>query len=52
MQARDQTEHHIRRLTGRAIGDFGLIQDHDRILVALSGGKDSWTLLHMLDNLR
>jgi len=52
MHAGDQTEHHIRRLTGRAIGDFGLIQDHDRILVALSGGKDSWTLLHMLDNLR
>jgi len=52
MHVSNQTEHHIRRLTGRAIGDFGLIQDHDRILVALSGGKDSWTLLHMLDNLR
>jgi tRNA 2-thiocytidine biosynthesis protein TtcA len=52
MRVSDRTEHHIRRLAGRAIGDFGLIQDHDRILVALSGGKDSWTLLHMLDNLR
>jgi tRNA 2-thiocytidine biosynthesis protein TtcA len=29
-----------------------LIEDHDRILVALSGGKDSWTLLHVLDDLR
>ena len=45
-------EHHIRRLTGRAIGDFGLIRNNDRILVALSGGKDSWTLLHVLDSLR
>jgi tRNA 2-thiocytidine biosynthesis protein TtcA len=44
--------HAIRRLAGRAIGDFGLIENHDRILVALSGGKDSWTLLHVLDDLR
>ena len=44
--------HDIRRLAGRAIGDFGLIENHDRILVALSGGKDSWTLLHVLDDLR
>ncbi len=45
-------ERRIRRLAGRAIGDFGLIENHDRILVALSGGKDSWTLLHVLDSLR
>ena len=32
--------------------DFGLIENHDRILVALSGGKDSWTLLHVLNSLR
>ncbi|MDQ7782589.1 MAG: ATP-binding protein [Desulfomonilaceae bacterium] len=38
----------ITRLVGRAIGDFGLIQEGDRILVALSGGKDSWTLLYAL----
>ncbi len=42
----------IRRLAGRAIGDFGLIENGDRILVALSGGKDSWTLLHVLERLR
>jgi tRNA 2-thiocytidine biosynthesis protein TtcA len=52
MRERDRLEHHIRRLIGRAIGDFGLIQHGDRVLVALSGGKDSWTLLHMLESLR
>ena len=45
-------ERRIRRFVGRAIGDFGLIENNDRILVALSGGKDSWTLLHVLERLR
>lgn len=45
-------ERRIQRLIGRAIGDFGLIRHGDRVLVALSGGKDSWTLLHILERLR
>jgi tRNA 2-thiocytidine biosynthesis protein TtcA len=45
-------EKEIRSLMGRAIHRFGLIQDRGRILVGVSGGKDSLTLLHLLHERR
>ncbi|MEJ2449125.1 MAG: ATP-binding protein [Gammaproteobacteria bacterium] len=42
----------IMRQVGRAIADFDMIRDGDRILLGLSGGKDSLSLLHILHHLQ
>ncbi|MDH5246122.1 MAG: tRNA 2-thiocytidine(32) synthetase TtcA, partial [Betaproteobacteria bacterium] len=42
----------LRRQVGQAIGDYGLIAPHDRVMVCVSGGKDSYGLLDILLSLK
>ncbi len=42
----------LARKVTRTIAEYGLIENGDRVLVGLSGGKDSWALMHLLDVLR
>lgn len=45
-------EKQLRNLTGKAVMDFSMLEEGDRVMVCLSGGKDSYTLLEMLLHLQ
>ena len=52
MSYRTPLEARVAKKVARAITEHRLIEDGDRVLIGLSGGKDSWALMQVLDVLR
>ena len=52
MFAENKAKTKLLRRMGEAVNDFGMIEDGDRIMVCLSGGKDSYTMLDLLLDVR
>jgi len=48
----NKLEKKLCRLVGQAIGDFGMIEDGDKVMICVSGGKDSYAMLDILLKLR
>ena len=48
----NKLEKKLCRLMGQAIGDFGMVEDGDKVMVCVSGGKDSYAMLDILMKLR
>ena len=47
-----KTQQKLRRQVAQASVDFGLIEPNDKVMVCLSGGKDSYTMLSILQNIQ
>src|SRR4026209_1585923 len=52
MSYKSSLETRLAKKVTKAITEYGLIDDGDRVMVGLSGGKDSWALINILDVLR
>src|SRR6267154_1262740 len=52
MAYRSELEARVAKKTTKAIIDYSMLEDGDRVMVGLSGGKDSWALLQLLEVLR
>jgi tRNA 2-thiocytidine biosynthesis protein TtcA len=47
-EEREYLERRLARDLGRAVAEFSMIEEGDKVMVAISGGKDSYTMLHLL----
>ena len=52
MAYRSELESRLAKKTTRAVVDYQMIEEGDRVMVGLSGGKDSWALIQILDVMR